>query len=77
MRFFAIGDRVSQATYGAGTIKNVNEYHTVIDFDEHGTRTFSTQAVKLEPSNTTAPPKPATRRRAPRAKTAAPPSAKA
>ena len=55
MRLFSIGDRVSQAQYGAGTVTAVNEIHTTIDFDEHGSRTFSTPMVKLEPS-ATAPP---------------------
>ena len=30
MRGYAIGDRISQATYGTGTIRLVDEYHTVI-----------------------------------------------
>lgn len=64
MRVFAIGDRVSQRQYGAGTVTNVNEYHTVIDFDEHGPRRFATPLVKLEPSATTAPVRATTRRRA-------------
>ena len=37
MRRYAAGDRVVQAQYGAGTIVDVNEHHTVIEFDEHGT----------------------------------------
>ena len=44
-----------QAQYGAGTIVDVNEHHTVIEFDEHGTRRFSTRIVVLESSNTPAP----------------------
>ena len=65
MRAFGIGDRVTQPQYGAGTITAVNEYHTVIDFDEHGPRTFSTALVQLEASNTTAPVRAkATRRKA-------------
>jgi len=55
VRPYAIGDRVSQAKYGPGTITAVDEHHTVIDFDEHGLRTFSTPLVKLERSATTAP----------------------
>ena len=55
MRPYAIGDRVSQPQYGAGTITAVDEHHTVIDFDEHGPRTFSTPLVKLERSSTIAP----------------------
>lgn len=58
MRRYAIGDRVVQQTYGTGTVAATNEYHTVIDFDEHGPRTFSTSLVQLEPSSTSAPPKP-------------------
>lgn len=57
MRSFAVGDRVSQARYGTGTITAVNEFHTVVDFDEHGSRTFSTALVQLERSTTTAPVK--------------------
>lgn len=68
MRSFSIGDRVSQRTYGDGTITAANEYHTVIDFDEHGLRTFVTRMVQLERSDTVAPerPKRARRKAAPR-----------
>ena len=55
VRSFSIGDRVSQRTYGDGTITASNEYHTVIDFDEHGSRTFSSALVQLERSDSTAP----------------------
>ncbi len=72
MRGYAIGDRISQAQYGTGTIRLVDEYHTVIDFDEHGLRRFSTPMVKLERSNTVEPGKPAKRtRKKPAAKSAA------
>jgi hypothetical protein len=47
MKNWSKGDRVSQPTYGAGTLVEVNEHHTVIDFDEHGRRTFSTRLVTL------------------------------
>lgn len=57
MRLFTIGDRVSQPQYGAGTVAASNEYHTTIDFDEHGPRTFATPIVKLERSSTVAPPR--------------------
>lgn len=59
MRHYAIGDRVSQPQYGVGTVTASNEYHTVIDFDEHGTRTFATPLVRLERSTTAAPDRPA------------------
>ena len=56
MRLFSIGDRVSQLQYGAGTVAAVNEFHTTIDFDDKGLRTFATSIVKLERSSTVAPP---------------------
>ena len=73
MRVFSVGDRVSQPQYGAGTVAAANEYHTTIDFDEHGPRTFATSIVKLERSATAAPARAkATRRKtAPRRAAAA------
>jgi hypothetical protein len=72
VRVFAVGDRVSQPQYGAGTVAAANEYHTTIDFDDHGPRTFATPLVKLERSATTAPERPkTTRRRAATRRTAA------
>jgi hypothetical protein len=63
VRTYAIGDRVSQPQYGTGTIRLVDEHHTVIDFDEHGLRRFATAMVKLERSETVEPEKPAKRTR--------------
>ncbi len=60
---YAAGDRVAHSQYGDGTLTSVNEYHTVIDFDIHGVRTFSTPRVVLAGSDTLAPPKPAKRAR--------------
>ena len=61
---YAAGDRVVHLQYGDGTLTSVNEYHTVIDFDLHGARTFSTPRVVLAISSTPAPPaKPAKRAR--------------
>lgn len=68
MRVYAKGDRVSQANYGPGTVAAANEYHTVIDFDEHGRRTFATRLVVLETSTV---PAPARVKRSPRPKAAA------
>ena len=69
---YAPGDRVIHTQYGDGTLVSTNEYHTVIDFDEHGLRRFSTPMVKLERSNTVEPGKPAKRtRKKPAAKSAA------
>lgn len=64
MRRYTAGDRVSQAQYGAGTIVDVNEHHTVIEFDEHGTRRFSTRIVVLETTTTPAPARKTGARRA-------------
>jgi len=69
VRGYAIGDRVSQPQYGTGTIRLVDEYHTVIEFDAHGLRRFATAMVKLERSSTLEPEKPPRRTR----KKAAPP----
>lgn len=55
MPTYARGDRVTHEQYGAGTLTDVNEYHTVIDFDEHGVHKFSTRLVVLAPSTTPAP----------------------
>ncbi|HJU44821.1 MAG TPA: hypothetical protein VJ691_18485 [Vicinamibacterales bacterium] len=62
---------MSQVQYGDGTVTAANEFHTVIDFDAHGPRTFATPLVRLERSQTTAPPKPAKPARA-RRRAAAP-----
>ena len=53
----AAGDRVAHPQYGDGTIASVNEYHTVIEFDAHGKRTFLSPRVVLTESNTPAPEK--------------------
>jgi len=54
---FSVGDRVSQSQYGTGTVTGVDERHTIIAFDEHGSRTFITAIVKLEASDTEKPVK--------------------
>ena len=68
MKLHSIGARVAQMSYGAGTVTVANEHHTVIDFDDHGLRTFVTRMVQLERSDTVAPerPKRARRKTAPR-----------
>ena len=55
MRIFTKGDRVMQPQYGSGTVADANDRHTIIDFDEHGLRTFSTPLVTLERSTVPAP----------------------
>ena len=71
MKAWTKGDRVVQPTYGTGTLVEVNEHHTVIDFDEHGRRTFATRLVALQSSSEPAPAK-APRKRATKAKTKEP-----
>ena len=67
MKGWSKGDRVVQATYGPGTLVEVNEHHTVIDFDGHGRRTFATRLVVLQATNEPAPAR-AARKRAAKAK---------
>jgi hypothetical protein len=67
MKPWTKGDRVVQPTYGPGTLVEVNEQHTVIDFDEGGRRVFSTRLVVLQATNEPAPAK-AARKRAAKAK---------
>lgn len=73
MAGFSVGDRVTQPQYGNGTITASNDYHTVIDFDEHGSRTFSTRLVQLERSVTSAPAKAA---KSPRRRSSTPKASK-
>lgn len=56
MRAFFKGNRVCQRQYGNGTILDVDDRHTVIDFDDHGLRTFSTPLVELQHTSVLAPP---------------------
>ncbi len=67
MRLYATGDRVTQGHYGDGTVSFVNQYHTKIDFDDHGLRTFASSQVVLVRSTSMAPQKIATPRRKRRA----------
>ena len=62
MKSWTKGDRVVQPTYGPGTLVEVNEHHTVIDFDEHGRRVFATKLVALQATNEPAPARAARKR---------------
>jgi hypothetical protein len=70
MKLYGIGDRVVQPEYGPGTVTAADARHTVIDFDQHGTRKFVTTMVSLSATTEPAPTKPskAGGRRAPRKK---------
>jgi preprotein translocase subunit YajC len=70
MKNWAKGDRVVQPTYGAGTLVEVNEHHTVIDFDEHGRRVFATRLVALQATSEPAPSKAPRKRAVKKKKTA-------
>ena len=63
MKNWAKGDRVIQPTYGPGTLVEVNDHHTVIDFDDHGRKTFASRLVMLQSTSEPAPTK-APRKRA-------------
>jgi hypothetical protein len=65
---FAKGDRVSQPTYGTGTITETDDSYTVIDFDEHGIRKFLSEKVTLTRSTQQAHPWATGRRKAPKTK---------
>ena len=62
---WAKGDRVEQANYGKGTILEYNEHHVVIEFDEHGKKTFATRLVQLQTTSEPAPAKAAPAKPAP------------
>ncbi len=59
MKRFDKGDRVVHGQYGAGTLLDANDYHTVIDFDDHGIHKFITSIVLLERTAIPAPERPA------------------
>ena len=72
MASFKVGDRVVQANYGAGTITGADDHHTVINFDEHGVKTFATGLVVLERTASPAPQKAAKARRTTKSATTVP-----
>lgn len=56
-------DRINHSVFGTGTIEESNSRYITILFDEVGTKKFVTEMVKLEPSDTPAPAKPARRKK--------------
>ena len=54
---FAPKDRIDHSVYGTGTIVDIDEQRTTIDFDEAGTKKFLTSIIKLAPSDVPAPAK--------------------
>ena len=70
MSTHSAGDRVAHAQYGDGTVSSVNQYHTIIEFDEAGVRKFASTLVQLERCELPLPVKPAPVRRGRRKVTA-------
>lgn len=63
MRLVKPGDRVLQPQYGAGTVTEVTDERTVIDFDDHGVRKFVSHLVSLTLTERPAPERPTRRKR--------------
>jgi uncharacterized protein DUF3553 len=63
VKLFNKGSRVKQPNYGPGTVESSDERYTIIDFDNHGRRTFVSDMVTLEKSDEPAPDRPASTRR--------------
>jgi len=59
------GDRVHHPTYGAGTVLEYNDRHTLIHFDQGGRRKFASAMVTLVPSASASPSSPSQRLRIP------------
>jgi len=60
---FSANERINHAIYGLGTISEVNDLHTVIEFDQNGRKKFVTSIVQLERTTVPAPVLPARRSR--------------
>ena len=63
MKLYSKGSRVVQSQYGLGTVTSSDERYTVIEFDQHGRRTFVTDMVTLGESNEPAPNRPEKKRK--------------
>jgi hypothetical protein len=58
VKLYGKGNRVTQSTYGAGTVTSSDDKYTVIEFDLHGRRVFLTDMVTLGKTDEPAPNKP-------------------
>ena len=56
MKRFDVGARVTEPTYGLGSVIAVEDNYTRVQFDEHGMKKFLTSMSRLEPSNEPVPP---------------------
>jgi len=59
VKLYGKGNRVTQATYGAGTVTSSDDKYTVIEFDQHGRKVFLTDMVTLGKTDEPAPNRPA------------------
>ncbi len=66
---FDVGARISEPTYGAGSVIAVEDAYTRIDFDEHGIKKFLTSLARFEHSTAPAPAGARKRKRKTAAKT--------
>lgn len=55
MKQFSIGARISEPTYGVGSVIAIEDTYTRIQFDEHGVKKFLTSLANLESSKVPAP----------------------
>jgi len=55
MKRFDVGARVTEPTYGLGSVIAVEDAYTRVQFDEHGVKKFLTSMSKLEPSDEPVP----------------------
>jgi len=60
---FSANERINHSIYGLGTISEVNDLHTVIEFDQNGRKKFVTSIVQLERTTVPAPVLPSRRSR--------------
>jgi hypothetical protein len=58
VKLYGKGNRVTQATYGAGTVTSSDDKYTVIEFDQHGRKVFLTDMVTLGKPDEPAPNRP-------------------
>ena len=61
---FTVNERISHFVYGQGTISQIDDRLTTIDFDTNGTRKFVTSMVQLEHCDVPAPEPPPKKARA-------------
>jgi hypothetical protein len=60
-------ERIEHSVFGLGTIVDMNDQHTTVEFDEAGTKKFVTSIFRFSRSDAPAPVK-APRRKKPAAK---------